>query len=180
MRKLNLKSLACFIMGIALIAIVVPITPFQCALAQTVTKANHYCKVTAPHVTETPVDVLCDYSKGDCNEKSKLFIQDTHECLSSGVEAGTCHEWMGPTKWRRFPIDRIDGGKFATELGLSAAAGALCFIGSLKLTPLGASVVSVVCAGVAYAVIDLNPCIFANCKVDWTKETLGPNRTHCF
>jgi uncharacterized membrane protein len=192
----SLPSLACFVTGIAMIAVVVPVARIEYVLAQTVTtKDKHYCKSTDPHTPETPVDVFCDHSTGSCNEKTKYFHQPVNECLYNGAEDTSCYSWMGPAEYRKFPIIFVDQGLGALQLALDVGGGiVLCSINSamsggvalaIGFTPLGAGIVglvtSVLCGLEVYAAnLMINSCDFGYCKVDWTNETVGPNRTHCY
>ena len=171
----SMKSFACFVTGIALIALVVPI---QYALAQgTIPKL--YCKHTAPNTPQTPATVFCDHSKGDCNEKNLYIHVAINECLWSGAEYAGCVYWMGPS-YMKAPIVFNDQGIWAYNLGLTLGAAVVCYI--YCGTGVTGLVTAVLCAGTVYALTEgVNACEFgATCPVDWTATSPGPDVLRCW
>ena len=202
-----LKSFACFVTGIALIAIVVLVAPIQYAMAQTATtKHQFYCDTTDPHVPEFPDVVFCDQNKADCNENTKIYFQSVQKCVNGGAEClNSCTEWMGPATYRTFPIvfKTTSQWKRVGKVAGGGAVAIVCYVGDakfldssnvpkwikklkiLKNVNVTGLVLAVVCSQVGDAATEaaidaiFNACDFGDCKVDWTKETVGPDRKHC-
>jgi len=159
-----MKSFACFVTGIAMIAVVVPVGPVKYVLAQSTTVKYHRCEIAPANPTQYPPTVFCDTAYGHCNTTQKSYFYDCGECVYD-VECPSCYLWSS-YKSQHYPVDEVDNGLWSVRLGLALGAGVLCFIGGAAVTTLvGGLVAAVVCAGVTHAIDPINACDFLSCKV---------------
>jgi hypothetical protein len=179
----SLPSLACFVTGIAMIAIVVPVAPVRYVLAQSGTHEDHYCNVTQ-EAHEYPVNIFCDSDVGHCNSTTKIHYYELGECVESTTGDTSCYDWS-QLSYRIVPVNEKTGWKTPAELGLTGVAAAVCYyIGMVPMYIKGVSVpgvvVAVTCGLVTYYITDLNACAFITCTVDYTGPgDHGPYKTAC-
>ena len=188
-----MKSFACLIVGIALIALVVPVAPLQYALAQNpggTTKAQHICGSTqTPQVTVG--STVCDRTNasGHCETHMRYYVASTGTCVSNPAESISCYEWQEPW-FVKYPIKYNAGYYTAAQWGLGALGNTICYATGLGIgavtgvTPTGVIVgliFAITCgAGVTYTVSNLDPCAWGSCSVNWSAgPTAGPYVKRC-
>ena len=182
----TMKSFACFVMGIALTAIVVPVAPIRYAMAQEKSlKARHWCDEEKLTVEFIPEIIYCDESRGDCNSYWQRRYFAEGKCVHGGTDCLTdCYEWKG-REYLELPAKFVPHGNgiYLTyvQLGQAGAGGLVCFLpgavigsilaGGLVGTYGGGAIASVVCAdGYEYFLNTPLPlCSFGECKRDFTK-----------
>jgi len=196
-----MKSLACFVMGIAMIAFVLPGAPMRHVLAQNpggTTLAQHLCaNVWTPTPTQGSLD--CIRATQQCENYRRYYALSVGSCVPNPAESISCYEWMEPW-YVEYPIVYEASYLTPYQIGLilASVAGAICsgidYVYSIipknfkvikvaKNTNVPGIVVTIVCAGVTYTVTDmtLNACDFGFCKVDWSAgPTLGANVKRCY
>ena len=179
-----MKSLACFVTGIALIALVVPSAHIQYVMAQSGTKAKHWCEKIPVSNPVMPVNVFCDRNKNDCNERYRRFYEDIQRCVGRGDElTSNCNYWQGAS-YQQYTIKNNGVSTYHAEIVRVSAAGVVgCTLwGTVATLYTGGNIfagiaVSIVCGGVVtHHSLTLNICDFGTCSVDYTIPSVsGPN-----
>lgn len=168
-----MKSFACVVMGMAMIAVVVPV---ESLLAAPGTYEHSRCEQTQNDPSEYPPTLFCDYDSESCNSSTKVYYNNVGECVDGGAECFTsCTEWTGVSYQSYTVKTKPTLGLPASQFGLALAGGALCFYAV-------GFVGALICAGGVYFVGAglINRCDFIPCTVDWTiSPTPGPIRGRC-
>jgi len=178
-----MKSLACFVTGIALIAIVVPVAPMRHVLAQSGTLRQHECIWTQKAHT-SPDSIYCDENVGHCNSTTLRHYYDLRSCVETPGGSNSCDYWE-QIAYRTVPVIEKTGWKTPAQLGLTGITAAVCYyVGMVPVYIKGVSVpgvvIAVTCGLVTYYITDINACVFITCTVDYTGPGIhGPSKTDC-